>query len=138
MSPLPGNLHGHPPVFANVSQTRLGLQVGVLLGRGAIFALDDHVRRGKSRFHIPFADAVMAKDIRFILRVQPRRFGFHRFLHVRHHRQVFILDLDQVARLSGNLFCFSDHQRHLIADEAHPVGERLARARSAQAPAGRA
>ncbi len=41
----------------------------MLLGRGAVFAFDDHIRLGKSGLDIPLADAVMAEDVRIAVGV---------------------------------------------------------------------
>ena len=54
--PLPGNLDGDPALFVDVSQPCLRLEVGVLLVRGVVLALDNDLRLGKGVLHISLAD----------------------------------------------------------------------------------
>ena len=47
--------------------------------------------------------------------------GCQRFLGIHHRGQRLVLDLDQVARVLGDVAILGRHRRHRLADVAHPV-----------------
>ena len=86
-------------------------------------ALHHDVRLGEVVLHRAELEGAVLRDVvRAALRMQhgvPAR--GHRGLGVHHHRQVLVLDLDQVARVLGDVAVLGDHRRHRFADVAHPV-----------------
>ena len=89
----------------------------------AELALHHEVRLGEIVLHGPELESPVLRDVvRAALRMQhgvPAR--GHRGLGVDHHRQVLVLDLDQVARVLGDVAVLGDHRRHRFADVAHPI-----------------
>ena len=78
VSPLAGYLDSNPPVFVDVPDTGLRLEESVFLMGEFVCALDDHIRRSPTRFHITLADLEMLANIAPNLRVKdyffPSRF----------------------------------------------------------------
>ena len=122
VSPLPARDDGDAAFFVNVRQSRFGLEIGVFLVGGLVFALDDHVRFGEGGFHVPFANLVMDANIRIAaFGMQLRRAGLHGLDRVRDERQVFVLDLDQPHRFRRGRLGLRDDRRDLVALEADDV-----------------
>ncbi len=61
--PLSGHHHCDPTLVVDVGQTRLRLQIGVLLSRGSILAFHNDVRCLPPGIHVALADLVMADEI---------------------------------------------------------------------------
>ena len=87
VSPLTTSFYSHQPLFVNVSQAGLGLEISMFLDGREVLALDDHVRFCESRFDVSFADAVVHADVGIAqFRVNQRRSGLHGGCRVRDDR----------------------------------------------------
>ncbi len=120
----------------DVSQTRFGLQIGVFLGRGAVFAFDDHIRLPKGYCSIPFANAVVTEYVGACVRMQQDVAVLHGLLDICDTWQVLVFDFYQVATPRSDLFAFGNDQSYLVPNKTDPLRIGLAGARAAQALAG--
>ncbi len=126
VGPLTGGQHHYPALLVNVGQARFGLQIGVLLHRDAVLALDDHLRCGETGLHIPLADLVVDADIRRPnLRVDECRPRLHGRFGVGDERQVLINDLNQVPCLGRDGLRLGHDHRHLVAHKTDNISSIL-------------
>ncbi len=132
MRPLAGDLDRQPSFVVDVGHPRLGLQVGVLLDRGVILALDDDVGGAEGGVGIALANPVVAEDVAVAIGEEQRRAGGQGCFDIGHHRQIFELDDDLAQRPGRRRFVFGDDHRQLVADETDAVRVRFGRTRAAQ------
>ena len=71
----------------------------------------------------------MLQEVAGLIGMELERTLFHRFARIGDHGQIFIFDLDQIARVLGLLLGLRDDQRDLIADEADVIAPFLVAAR---------
>src|SRR5206468_1509749 len=96
---------------------------------GAVFrkaeALAQHdVGLAERALGIPVHEPSMTGEVRADLVVQHRRIGLERFLRIDDGGQRFILDVDQLRRVLGQVSIARHDDRHRLADEPHLVGGR--------------
>ena len=63
MCPLASYLYGYAALIIYIGNSSLWGQVGVLLGWGAIFTFDDHIRLAEGSFAVSKANAIVGKNI---------------------------------------------------------------------------
>ena len=96
-----------------------------------IAALDNHVAGRPGRVNITFGDVVLAGDIVRLVRVERRGAAGHSLAWIVQHRQVLILDADQIAPMYCNGFRLGHDQCHLVGQTTYYLGARLHRPQSA-------
>ena len=139
MHPLPRADDFEAAIGQHMRQTRLGLQVGVLLGVRVIGCLDHHVGLRKARCDVAIADVVLEQQVGVegacavgeaeFVGVQDGRTRREGGLCAGDHLQRFVIDLDQFCGGLGLERRLSHHQRDVVRLPAHDLG--LARAAGA-------
>ena len=103
------------------------LDVAVLHGGRIVPALDhDEPLLADGLFIVSVFDRGMAQDVVGVRLVQLRRAGLHGLHLVEYERILLVLHPDRAQRLRGGHLVFRDDGRHVVAIEAHAVGEQLA------------
>ena len=83
---------------------------------GAELFLHHHCRAGKGRVRVSLAGGHRQRKIGIPCRLDQRRAGLERFDRVSHHRQVLILDLNQLERIERRDATLGNNHRHRVAD----------------------
>ena len=132
MRPLPGDLDGDPALLVHVAHPRFGLEVGMLLSRREVLALDHHLRPCQGCSRVSLANAVVVKDVAAALRVNKFSVGVHGRHRIEHGRQIEVVHCYHPCGRFSLRLGLGDHQRYLVPDKADAVGPRLGRTRPAQ------